>query len=53
MKILFSEKEKFLYAKVVEVNQRKKGYYEIVCCITPTIYTNFIVEQTQSLVIRR
>jgi len=53
MKILFSEKEKFLYAKVVEVNQRKKGYYEIVCCITPTIYTNFIVEQTQRLVIRK
>jgi len=53
IKILFSEKEKFFYTKVLDIKQKKKGYYEITSCITPMIYTSFIVNETQKLVVKK
>jgi hypothetical protein len=53
MRILFAKNEKYLYAKVVDVKQRNKRYYEITCFITPMIYTSFIVDKTQRLVVKK
>ncbi len=53
MRVLFPKDEKYLYAKVVDVKQRNKRYYEITCFITPMIYTSFIVDKTQRLVVKK
>ena len=53
MEILFAKNEKYLYAKITDIKQRNKRYYEVTCCITPMIYTNFIVEKNQKLVIKK
>lgn len=55
MRILFSKDrdEKKFYAKVVEINKRNERYYEVVCSLTPTIFTKLVVEKNQKLVIKK
>lgn len=53
MKILFSDNTKEFYGKIIEINPKSNKYYEIVCIITPVIFTKFIVNNNQKLAIRK
>ncbi|MCS7231141.1 MAG: hypothetical protein RMJ67_03260 [Elusimicrobiota bacterium] len=53
MQTLFSKEVKFLYFKVHEINLKNKKYYEITCSITPIIFTKFIVDKKQKIVINK
>lgn len=54
MQILFSKEVKFLYGKVSEIIPRNnERLYEITCNITPVIFTKFIVDSKQKLVVNK
>ncbi|MFN3550387.1 MAG: hypothetical protein ACK4WJ_01040 [Endomicrobiia bacterium] len=53
MKIFFSENKKEFYVKVTDILQKNKEYYEIICNITPVIFTKFILRNNQKVIIRK
>lgn len=54
MQILFSKEVKFLYGKVSEIVPKNNNrFYEITCNITPVIFTKFVVDSKQKLVINK
>ncbi|MEN3013361.1 MAG: hypothetical protein ABDH23_01940 [Endomicrobiia bacterium] len=53
MQTLFSKELRFLYSKVTEVNFKNKNCCEIICNITPVIFTKFIVDKKQKLIVKK
>ncbi len=53
MKILFSENKKEFYAKITDILPKNKEYYEIICNITPVIFTKFLLKNNQKVTIRK
>ena len=51
MKILFSENKKEFFAKIIEISTKYKNYYKILCSITPTIFTEIILNKTQKVIV--
>ncbi len=51
MKILFSENKQEFFAKIVEISSKYKKYYEILCSITPTIFTKIILNKNQKVIV--
>ncbi|MCX7956371.1 MAG: hypothetical protein N2643_00540 [Endomicrobia bacterium] len=53
MQTLFSKDIKFVYGKVTEINKKDKNFCEILCNITPIIYTKFLININKKAIIKR